>query len=505
MNENNDYGILQNNIQNAESNARFISSMENERKRRAQSLKLNSNYTNLKYNEWLTLLNNFIYVEYNITPNIDFSVYQFSKTELEFQFLNGTEIRSIINQTDRLNAILDNISSQFIRQLGTRPAILFDELLGFMNSFYENNNQNTSLEYNLLKDELKDKKALEIADIVLKHILNHLFKLPTNYKEGQSIKFIDDFVLFIGNHFPKRLENSSINDFKLPESAIDNIFHYPIAIKQENNLYAINVKESSNRFLSLIKSKYETITCMLRLMALGQPIEAVETISKQDITLKNIPTSPIQHIDEIGQDELNPRVEVDHPNLTFNYLDNEINNARRFIEKLLEKYDNHKLLICSFISEPFYIELFREASDLFNTFNFYKAFNLCRYIADKTEFNKNRLTIKGFHILDPIIEQKKQAEIKPLNNNNIIDTEIRIYRKANKTNLILLILGITTFTILVSVIVYKLYLRYKVNNQVIARTQYEAFQILNNSARNRSHTKRLRAIREKFGSKIKAF
>ena len=145
-------------------------------------------------------------------------------------------------------------------------------------------------------------------------------------------------------------------------------------------------------------------------------------------------------------------------------------NLQAVISKSLS-FNSMPALECSsfFLSlVSFFFSLFLA---FFNSYDFYKAINICRYIGTKHKFDEQRETKderesriqqqkpvdlstvhnKNYHILDPEVKERPPAKIKPLVESEL-DKEFYRVQKVDKSKYIIAIMFVTLLLVLITLI-----------------------------------------------------
>ena len=523
MNENTDYERLQREINTAASNASTISNMESERKNRAKSLIITDYINKFSIDEWLINLNCFIYVEYGIKADYDFFQYKHPTRNIE-RILSEAELSQELEHM-RKEATMNNIYYKFIEIITQTngPINLYNLLYDYINNFYKNNapldGERRILQELEPNTNLID-RCMELIEFIINKLIGDIVTTPTT--SVNSTEFINNMQKFIETRFPNKLPQ----DYKLglPASAIDNIFNYKI-INSSGETPQIDSTNSLNKFKELFVAKFKSIPCWLILSGLGNGPEVDPSLPINQTVVITANNTPLNSLEQIGSVETNQTINTNKPVIEFTFTNNnEYVNQKQYIQQLLETYNEPKLYITSFISEPYYRELFAIASFLFNSYDFYKAINICRYIGTKHKFDEQRETKderesriqqlqkqqksvdlstvhnKNYHILDPEVKERPPAKIKPLVESEL-DKEFYRVQKADKSKYIIAIMFITLLLVLITLIIYWACLKRKQNNKAVAYTQAEAYNVLNRSSLNREHFRKLQEIRERFNLK----
>ena len=502
---------LESNLRVSNSNKNEIQSISAERSARAQKIVASSPYHQQSINEWLIHANAFIYVDYNIERKIDFYNYRYP-TNIEIVY----EPEDVLQHPDPYISCLNNLFNKFIHRVQNQTFNLFDELNRFIDDFYladvnratRNDDVENFPELVVLHQTKPDATTFQLSTDLTNHIIHKLLWIEVNYdSQDNNPQLLSSTVdEFLRSRFPVELVQDL--DIKLPSSDIDAMFNYSIIHSNGLNLNTINAPDSIKAFYTLLASRFQTIPLYVLLTrTLGNERNAVNPISPNQQIQLYTESFPIYNLEDIGSHRSYENIETQHPSIFIEFAEKAPNNQKPFIYKLLDTYEQPTLLISSFITHPYYRELFYVAKNLFNNFEFYKAINICRYIGGKLPFSgslsdvdndESKTKNKHYHLHNiSEIDSRPSARIKELYDKNakpqpsVCDRLIfTAYRQRN----IKAILWLTLITVLlVALVTYPCITYYRKRKGLCSKKmcQTEAFHVmtkLRNTPKSRKST-----------------
>ena len=431
MNEQNAAIQLHDTVTQSSTSNHDLTTYNNERIQRAQSLVSNSDSSADVIQEWLLILNSFIYIDYGITRQVDFHFYKHpSNVDIVY------EPEEVMTHPEPYKSALRNLFNKFVYRIQGKVVNVYGELDRFIDDFYvadpnrasRTDNITNYPELAILHQISPQLSTYQLAVDIVKYIINKLFHIEVNYdvSDNRPRKLASVVEEFINERFPRDLDPQLT--LKLPAQVIDSMCDYAmIETDPTTNLRTINTEQSLKAFHALMNSRFEALPLLITLRhdyPSERNIGLQTTLREQTIVLRTEST-PIQSLERIGTHNTYNQILTRQPSVQIQFVETEPNNQQAIIRRLLDTYNNRQLLVSSFITgNPFHRELFFIAKLLFNAFEFYKAINICRYIGFASQ-NENILynnsvndasstkTEYDYHILTEPIVSDQTVSTKP--------------------------------------------------------------------------------------------
>ena len=330
-----------------------------------------------------SILNSFIFVDYNIENKYNFNKYNINSPPEKI--LDDVELFAVKGESKK-DIIMRNILNKFKKQYS---ALDYNSLLSFLKSLHNSQVERNFLfvEHEILKNEIMISNSQldiisETKDYIIKNIIN-----PTD--ESNSI--VNDFL----SHFD---ENKDII-CQAPNKLSENIFNHKVT-EETNKYYSMHYDDSYKMLLSLYVSQFSSILIDIIISNSKNIPKTENSVTTENIIL-TIDDVPIEDVKLITTDV--NYVENSNSNLIFEYINiNKTSNMFKCISMLekckdINKFPNtdSKLVfftnefITEYLPNVYYAKLFDFSLKLFSKSFYPESINLCKFISSKIQINDN--------------------------------------------------------------------------------------------------------------------
>lgn len=345
-----------------------------------------------------SILNSFIFVDYNIENKYDFNKYNFNSPPENI--LDDVELSAVKGESKK-DIIMRNMLNKFKQQY---PALDYNSLLSFLKSLHNSQAEKNFLfvEHEILRNEIMPSSSqLDIVSETKDYIIKNIINPTDNVLDSNSI--VNDFL----SHFDKN-ENIIC---QIPNKLSEIIFNHKVT-KEMNKYYSMHYDDSYKMLLSLYVSQFSSILIDINISNSKNTPKTENSITTETITL-TIDDTPIEDVKLITTDD--KHVENSNSNLIFKYVNiDKTSNMFKCISMLEKCKDINKFpsansnivfftneFITEYLPDVYYAKLFDASLNLFSR-NFYpESINLCKYISSKIQMNDNH---------DPPIESELSSE-----------------------------------------------------------------------------------------------
>lgn len=400
------YDILKQNIDKSSSNHTIITSYDYERSKRANQIISSNKSESLTLtvpsnsNEWEILLNAFTYIDYNNNRFIDFDTY----------ILWNKSIPKLINYPESYEDYMNNFKNEFLNSF-TQKNSVSTVLTSILGRIYNENLINTL-------SRMKNKSHFETINDISNELIELLTIKNIEYdKESNNPRMLMEFMNKCLKHrFPVN-KSINISSLRIPIN-FSYIFDYPITQKLSSSetRETLNIPPSINLFNKLFTSRFQTVPLQLylRYLPISRNISNYRNDEPQTIT-----------IEDNGNmiNSLDTTLLIEHEPITSNKptfaLNTNNNNLKQAFIDLLDTYNKPNMFTINFITYDHYLrELFIISSNLINSLDIAKSFNILKYLTTKHDFTDEIKPLTTYNILTvqppkQDITNKPNKEVKP--------------------------------------------------------------------------------------------
>lgn len=358
------YSTLKNNHDQSIINNNQIINYDYERSLRAKAIIDDS--INESENEWLQLMNAFIFVDYNIIQQIDFNYYTITYD------LHENEEKSPFSI----------IYNQFIDKYLNQAIDLHESLKDFIYNIHINSRSNEWL------DVKGSNSTLQTLTNILHYFIDHLLvpSFAIDFENNDPYILVSHIQSFISSHFNTNL-SSSIN-LSFPSSVIKSLFPHMSILSVIKNHSTFNVSSSLYMFNQLFKSHYLTIPIMIYVQTNNRLIE----------TTTSLTINPgINNITSLEQVFSNVEIKYEKQTQNIKISTTSSDTLNKLSSLLISCYNNQNLIISTYIHDSYYRELFSFASTLFNSLHVTESINIIKYLSNFDILNQSSPIIDNLH------------------------------------------------------------------------------------------------------------
>ena len=378
------YSTLKQNISRSTSNNSNILNYDSSRSSRVRLITDNS--ITSSPDEWLQLMNAFIFVDYNINQQIDFNYYTIT---YDSHFREKTPLSVVYNQ--------------FIDENLNKTINFYESLKSFIFNLYKSPR---SSEWINIKASNSNIQTLNtIVNYFIDHLLIPSFEYDVENNDPNIL--VSHIQSFIDTHFTTKIQKHF--NLSLHSSTLTSLFPHTSIISIIRNHSTFNVSSSLHYFNQLFKSHFLTIPTIIYIESNGKATEKtfsliIEPTSERITDLEQIFT-PIS-ITNNEYDTNFPQIITTSMSATFSQLSS----------LLISRFNNHYLLVSPHIHDNFLREMFILASNLFNTLHITESINILKYLSNYNIFDESP-NVSSFNIYSPKIigiQSRNKARIKCL-------------------------------------------------------------------------------------------
>ena len=361
------YSILTQNRSKSVSNNYNISNYDLNRSSRVRLI--TNDTINSAPDEWLRLMNAFVFVDYNINQQIDFNYYTIT---YDSHFREETPLSVIYNQ--------------FIDENMNKTINLYDSLKSFIFNLYKSPYSSEWI------DIKASNSKFQTLNIIVNYFIEHLIIPSFRYddEDNDPNLLVSHVQSFINSHFTTKIQEQL--NLSFPSSTLNPLFPHTSITSTIKNHSTINISSSLHYFNQLFKSHYLTIPTIIYIESNGKPTEQSFSLiikpSPEKITnLEQIFTPISITNNEHGSQ---PKIITTSMGSTFSQLSS----------LLISRYNNKFLFISPYIHDNFLREMFILTSNLFNTLHITESINVIKYLTNFNIFNEPNNS-SSFNIYSP--------------------------------------------------------------------------------------------------------
>ena len=355
------YSTLKQNISQSVSNNSDILSYDSNRASRVRLITNNS--IDSSPDEWLQLMNAFIFVDYNINQQIDFNYYTIT---YDSHFREETPLSVVYNQ--------------FIDENINNTINLYESLKSFIFNLYKSPRSPEWINISDSNSNSNIQTLNEIINYFIDHLLIPSFKYDIENNDPNIL--VSHIQSFIDTHFTTKIQEQL--NLSLPSSTLNSLFPHSSITSIIKNHSTFNIPSSLYYFNQLFKSHFLTIPTIIYIESNGKATEQtasliIEPNSERITNLDQIFT-PISITND--ENEHQPRIITTSMSTTFTQLSS----------LLISRFNNQSLLISPRIHDNFLREMFILTSNLFNTLHITESINILKYLSNYNIFDKTSNT-----------------------------------------------------------------------------------------------------------------
>lgn len=392
--ENKEENTLIENRKTFVNNQKYIKNYPVGRKERLKNV-INNYYKNkstrntLSFSDELnSILNSFIFVDYNIENKYDFNKYNFNSPPEKI--LDDVELFAVKGESKK-DIIMRNMLNKFKKQYSSLD---YNSLLSFLKSLHNSQVERNFLfvEHEILRNEIMASSSqLDIVSETKDYIIKNIINPTDNTLDSNSI--INDFL----SHFD---ENKDIVR-QIPNKLSENIFNHKVT-EEMNKYYSMHYDDSYKMLLSLYVSQFSSILIDINISNSKNIPKTENSITTENIIL-TINDTPIEDVRLIITDD--KHVENSNSNLIFEYVNiDKTSNMFKCISMLEKCKDINKFpntnsnlvfftneFITEYLPNVYYAKLFDTSLKLFSRSFYLESINLCKYISSKIQINESHI------------------------------------------------------------------------------------------------------------------
>ena len=253
--------------------------------------------------EFNSILNSFIFVDYNIENKYNFNKYNINSPPEKI--LDDVELFAVKGESKK-DIIMRNILNKFKKQYS---ALDYNSLLSFLKSLYNSQVERNFLfvEHEILKNEIMiSNSQLDIISETKDYIIKNIINPTDNTLDSNSI--VNDFL----SHFD---ENKDII-YQVPNKLSENIFNHKVT-EETNKYYSMHYDDSYKMLLSLYVSQFSSILIDIIISNSKNIPKTENSVTTENITL-TVDDTPIEDVKLITTDV--NYIENSNSNLIFEYI-----------------------------------------------------------------------------------------------------------------------------------------------------------------------------------------
>ena len=332
--------------------------------------------------EFNSIVNSYVYVDYNLNKTCDFTEYKFNDA-LSVTVLDEIALLAAVENKDNKEPIvMKNLLNKFKKRY---QMLTYDKLYTFLREVFsaEKDRSDLLVEYDILKDEiLVSKSKTGIISYIKRYILNSIVNENTNEKSE-----------FDMNSFLSHFKEDSSIELEFPETLSDNVFNHKVT-REKRKYYSMVYDKSFETLINLYMAQFSSLTAEIIIYS-TKPVSKLETsILTENITL-NVDNRPIEDIRLITTD-VNYK-DNSNSNVTFDL--SKLNSSSNMYNSILllkeckehSNFPNNKFIyfindfITNYIPDLRYAKLFDFALTLFSRNLYNESINLCKFISSKIQ------------------------------------------------------------------------------------------------------------------------
>lgn len=428
--------------------------------------------------EFNSILNSFIFVDYNIKNKYNFN--KFNINSSPEKILDNVELSAVSGERKK-DIIMKNILNKFKQQYSVLD---YNNLLHFLKTLFNSQVERNLLfaEYGILKNEIMiSDSRLDIISEVKDYIIENIVNPDDNVN---SDLLVNNFL----NHFD---EDKDII-CQIPKRLSENLFSHDVTI-ETNKYYSMYYDDSYRKLLNLYESQFSSIMIDIIVSNSKNIPKTENSITTENITL-TIDNTPINDIKLIITDF--NYIKNSNVNIKFEYSDvDKTSNMFKCISilercKEVNEFPNtdFKLMfftrrfITEYLPNVYYAKLFDFSLKLFATGFYSESINLCKFISSKVQINDSMVfssssesnKIETLHKLPGAAKS-----FEPHNDNITIETQPIFQQKIKKVKTFVRynfsILNILLLFTLITILVVYFMMNQKSNKK--AKSSRESFTI----------------------------